>query len=503
MDKKKGLINVAVSVAFRILFLVANFLARRLLIRILGNEYNGLDALYVSLLDILSVAELGVGSAITYCMYKPIVEGDNDKVSALYGLFTKFYFIVGAVILIAGCALMPFLRFFAKDYESLDTNLYLTFGLCLISVVLSYAFSAKSSLINAYKNNYITTTIYSLGVVFQCALQIVVLVLTESFVWYVACKIAAVCLQWAATEIIARKKYGNIIGNRQKADDETKKEVVKNSKAMMMHKIGSRLVNTADSTIISAFLGLVILGKYSNYIVIVSAMIALISLFFTPLSSVIGHMFVESKEETERYHKFFHTFNFMLGIVFFLGFYAVINDLISIVFGDGLELSKAIVIVITVNYFIQFMKNATGLFRDATGTFYNDRWKPLVEGAFNIVLSILFVLIFPDEYKVVGVIVATIITNLFICHVVEPYVFFKHALNRSPVKYYIRNYAYIAVFVGALFLLDFCTVSFGNKWLDLLVNGFIAVGIALAVCLATLFIDKDTRYYLKKHFLKR
>ena len=144
MDKKKGIINVTVSVFFRIIFLAANFLARRFLIKVLGNEYNGLNSLYMSLLEFLSVAELGVGTAITYCMYKPIVEGDNDKVSALYGLFVKFYFVVGAVILIAGCALMPFLKIFAKDYESLDTNLYLTFGICLVSGVLSYAFSAKS-----------------------------------------------------------------------------------------------------------------------------------------------------------------------------------------------------------------------------------------------------------------------------------------------------------------------------------------------------------------------
>ena len=264
MDKKKGIINVTVSVFFRIIFLAANFLARRFLIKVLGNEYNGLNSLYMSLLEFLSVAELGVGTAITYCMYKPIVEGDNDKVSALYGLFVKFYFVVGAVILIAGCALMPFLKIFAKDYESLDTNLYLTFGLCLISVVLSYAFSAKSSLINAYKNNYITTTIYSLGIIFQCVLQVIVLIVTRSFIAYVSCRIGAVVFQWIATEIVTRKKYSGILKNRRKSDKETNKEVVKNAKAMFMHKIGAVLVNTSDSVIISTFIGIVILGKYSN-----------------------------------------------------------------------------------------------------------------------------------------------------------------------------------------------------------------------------------------------
>ena len=92
MDKKKGLINVIVSIAFRIALLIVNILVRRCLIKYIGNEINGLNSLYISILDFLSVAELGVGSAITFCMYKPIVEGDNEKVSALYRLFTKLYF---------------------------------------------------------------------------------------------------------------------------------------------------------------------------------------------------------------------------------------------------------------------------------------------------------------------------------------------------------------------------------------------------------------------------
>ena len=89
MDKKKGLLNVIVSIAFKVLLLVGAILVRRYLIKYIGNEVNGLNSLYTSIIGFLAVAELGVGSAITFCMYKPIVEGDNDKVSALYGLFTK------------------------------------------------------------------------------------------------------------------------------------------------------------------------------------------------------------------------------------------------------------------------------------------------------------------------------------------------------------------------------------------------------------------------------
>ena len=499
MDKKKGALNTSISIIFRFIILIADILVRRFLIMYIGNAINGLNSLYVSILDFLSVAELGVGTAITFCMYKPIVEGDNDKVSALYGLFTKLYFIIGGIILVVGCALMPALPYIAKDYLETNVNLCLTFALMLVSVVLSYGFSSKTSLINAYKNNYITTTINSLGQLLQLGLQMVVLILTHSFVWFLACRIFATVIQWLATEIVARKHYRTIIANRQKVDDGTKKEVVKNVKAMFMHKFGNVLVNTADSIIISAFIGIVILGKYSNYTTIVGTMTGVLMLCFTPLTSVIGHMFVEEgKETTRKYCRFFHTLNFILGMIFFLGYYAVIDNLVAILFGNDLELSRAIAMVITVDYFIQFMRQSVLLFRDATGTFYNDRWKPLIEGLINIGLSILFVCVFPEDYRVVGVIVATIITNVLICHVVEPYVLYRHAFETSVKKYYLRNYLYIIAFVGAMFAMHFCMQHFGSQWIELLVNGFISLAFSIPICIIVSLINKDFRYYIRK-----
>lgn len=497
MDKKRGIKNVTVSILFKVVLLIGSLLVRRYLIMYLGKDVNGLNSLYVSILDVLSVAELGIDGAIIFCMYKPVVEGDEVKVSALYGLFTRLYLIFAGVIAVCGCALMPALPYLAKDHAGTGVNLYLTFGLMLISVVLSYTFSSKTSLINAYKNNYVSTTINSTATLVRYALQMTVLILTRSFVWYLVCRIIAVAVQWGITEIVARKRYGNIIKNRQRVDAETKKAVTKNVTAMFMHKVGYVLVNTVDSIVISAFIGVGTLGGYTNYTSIVTSMVSVITLCFTPLTSVIGHMFVEeSRENANRYFNFFHTFNFLLAVVFFLGYYAVIDNLIAIIFSQDLVMSlRVIPMVITVNYFIQFMRRSTILFRDAAGAFYYNRWMPIFEGVLNIALSILFVKIFPEEYNVVGVIVATIITNLFICHVIDPLVLHRHALERSPKIYYLRNYGYIAVFCALLVALHFCHVNLSSQWLGFLANGFIAVGIAIPVCVIAALLNKDFRHY--------
>ncbi len=501
MDKKKSLLNVGVSVAFKILLLVANLLVRRFLIKYLGNQVNGLNNLYLSIVNVLSAAELGVGSAIAFCMYKPIVEGDNDKVSALYRLFGKLYLVLGGIILVCGCAIMPLLKYLAKDYQTVDANLYLTFGLMLVSVVVSYIFSAKTSLINAYKNNYITSAISSVGMLLQCGLQIIVTIIAKSFEWYLVCRIAAMVLQWGATEIIARIKYGGIIKNKQKIDAESKKEVTKNVNAMFVHLIGEVLVNSVDSIIISAFIGVQVLGLYTNYTAIMSAMMGVLTLCFSPLTSVIGHMCVEEdKEHIEKYFNFFHTFNFVIDIVFCFGYYAIIDNLVSIFFGANLEMSKTISFVITLNYFIQFMRKSTLLFRDATGTYYFNRWKPPVECLVNIVLSILFVLVFPKEFNVVGVIVATILTNIFISHIVDPHVIYKHTLQKSARGFYIRNYVYIAVFTAALLGLHFTMISHENRWVELIANGFISLAFSLTISLLAVLLNKDFMHHFKNTY---
>lgn len=498
--KKEYVRNLSVALIFKVFLLVGAILVRRFLIQFAGNEVNGLNSLYLSIIGFLDVAELGIGSAISFCMYKPIVEGDNDKVSALYCLFKKAYFIIGAIVLVGGLVVMPFLPTLAKEYESANVDLYLTYGLMLASVVLTYTFSARTSLINAYKNNHITTAINSSGLLLQYVSQIVVIVLTKSYVLYLVCRIVASAVQWLATYLLSNKKHKDIIVNKQKVDKQTLGEVGKNIKAMFMHKIGHVIIRESGNIIISAFLGVVVLGFYSNYTTIMMAMWGMLILFFTPLTSIIGHLYVQAdKNEVKSYYNFFFGLNFIIGAIFFLGYYGVIDNVITMFFGAGLEMEKTVSFAITLNYFIMFLRQSTLLFRDSTGTFYNDRWKTLIEGIVNVILSIIFV----NLFGVTGVVWSTILTNMLICHVVEPYVLFKHAFKCSVKKQYLTCYLYILMFVVALVGLHFAMVDLQDNLLQLLINGCIAVAFAIAISLVVVFTNKDFRTYFKIMYLKK
>ena len=497
MDKKRSVLNIVVSVSFKIVLLVLALLSRRFLIKYCGNDANGLYSLYTSIIGFLAIADLGIGTAINFSMYKPIVDGDTKKVASLYQLYKKIYIVIGAILLAVGLLVMPALPYLAKDYSA-GYNLYLTFFIMLCSVVVLYAFSAKTSLICAYKNNYIATTINSISIIIKHLIQIVVVRLSGSFEWFLTAMIVASFLEWLMTEIVARKKYAEILtAESVKVDAETKTEIVKNTKAMFMHKVGNVVVNAIDSIIISAFIGVAILGKYANYMTIMTAMTSLLVLFFSPLTSVIGHLCAEgNKQEEHKYFWFMYLLNFVIGVVFFLGYYGVIDNVVSICFGADLVMDKDVSFVITVNYFIQFMRQAVLLFRDASGNFYYDRWKPIVEAALNVVLSIAFVY----WIGLVGVIVATIITNVLICHVIEPLVLYKHEFGKLPVKYYAINYGFMAVFVACLVALHFSLQTIDGRWTEFFANGFIAVAISLVPILIIAFVSKTFRSNTKELF---
>ncbi|MCR4676086.1 MAG: oligosaccharide flippase family protein [Sphaerochaetaceae bacterium] len=496
MDNRKiSALNVGTSIVSRIIILLFSIVVRRLLIQYIGNEVNGLNSLYTSVIGTLSVAELGVGIAIVFSMYRPIVQGDKGKVAALYQLYKKLYRIIGLIIFLLGIIVMFFLPYLINDYELINENVYLTFFLTLVSVVLSYLYSANTSLIEAHMENYITTCILTAANIIRYGLQIVAIVVWKSYTAYVVCLIINTLIVWFLSSIAVRKRHGDVVLRHDSLDSETKKEIVKNIKAMFLHKIGSLLVFSIDNIIISAFIGAVVLGKYSNYSMVATTISGIISLIFSSLTSVVGHICAEGDvKKTNNYFNHFYCLNYILGFVFFLGYYAVIDSLVVICFGSGVKMARTVSLVISVNQFTQYMRKTPLLFRDASGTFYYDRWKPLAEGLFNLVLSLLLVKILPQEYRVTGVILATIITTLLICYTVEPYVVFKHIFNRSSLGFTIKNYGFTALFVSSLFIFDRFKFSTSNIYTTFLFNGLLSlVFSALAISLVSVLIPSFRR----------
>lgn len=490
MDRKKAAINIFTSLFFKIILLVLTLLSRRFLVIELGDEANGLYSLYVSIIGFLSVAELGVGTAITFSMYKPIIDNDTKKISSLYYLFKKVYLIIGSVITIVGLIILPFLPFLAKDTTG-TYNIYIGYILFLLSTVLTYFYAYKTSLINAYKNNYVTTTIRSSSQIFESLLQIFILVYFKSFELFFMSIVLSNLIQWIITNYVFKKHYRSKIIFYKHIDEDLKTEVINNTKAMFSHKIGGLLVVTLNSVIIGAFIGVIILGRYTNYITILSGVSSLLSLGFAAITSILGHSYASNpKNIFHNQFKMIYTINFIVAVVFYLGFLAIADNVISIIFSDQSIIERNIVVTLTINYFIQFMRQSTLVFKDASGTFYKDRHKPIFEGVINLTLSLILV----NILGINGILIATIITNLTICHTIEPYVLHKYGFEDKPKGYYTLNYSLIAIFIGFVYIYEhFQNFYNDNKYIDLVVNGSLSIVYSMVILIICYVFIKPFR----------
>lgn len=499
MDRKKALLNIITAMFFKIIILILTLLSRRFLVNYLGNEANGLYSLFVSIIGFLAVADLGVGTAITFSMYKPIVENDTKKISALYYLYKKVYLIIAGIISVIGILVLPFISVLAKGNTG-TYNIHFGYLLFLFSTILTYLYAYKTSFINAYKNNYITTTIRSIGQIIEAIVQIFTLIYFKSFELFFLSMVLSNIIQWLVTNIVFNKKYRSNIIDYKIIDDDLKYEVVSKTKAMFSHKIGSLLVNTLNGVIISAFIGVIVLGKYTNYLTILTGVSGLLSLGFVAITSILGHSYAKNSKEV--FHSQFikiYIINFMIGVLFYLGFLAIVDDLISIIFSTDVIMEREIVVILAVNYFIQFLRQTTLVFKDASGTFYHDRHKPIIEGIVNIILSLILV----NIIGISGILIATIATNLLICHTIEPYVLFKYGFEKKPQRYFVLNYVLITSFVLSVYFYENINIPiYTNLYKNTLVHGFVSVGVSLVLILMDYLLIKPFRTQLNSLFVQ-
>lgn len=509
MDKKKAFLNITISLSAKIVTLVVVFFARRFLIIHLGNDANGLYSLFISILGFLSLAELGIGAAITFSMYRPIVENDTVKLAALYHLSKKIFTIIGMVIFTVGLLLTPLIPMLAKDY-AFSNIIYFDYVLYLLATTITYFFACETTLINAYKNNYITSSIRSIGLALEGVLQIIIVYQGGGFTLFITVIVVSNILQWLATRL-SFKPYKANLSIKHRLDTSSKQMLLNNTFAMFLHKIGGVLIYSSSNIIISAFLGVYILGIYSNYLLITSGINTIVFLFFTSILSILGHFYVEkTKKEYFELFNIIYTIGIVLGAFIYLGFYATADIFIASFFGQEFLIDKTTLFLIAVYNFAQFVRQPVLIFKDASGNFYRDRFKPIFEGIVNLVLSIVLV----NHLGINGVLIALIFTNIAIGQVIESHVLFKYGFELKVLKYNINNFLYFIVFCFTL--LSFSILSIKDTPIMIYIIQSVLASLVISILYvfifflfnknfrnAIIFTMKNVRNTIKTKLLKK
>ena len=496
---ESSLRNLYTAFAGQTLAVVISFVARKIFLYYLNEEYLGLNGLFSNMLTIFSLVELGIGPAINFALYKPLAEHNYEQVKSLMALYKKFYRLIGCCIAGIGILFTPLYKLFLSETPNLP-HLTLIYWLFLANTVISYFYSYKQALIICDEKRYIATTFHYIFFFLMNVIQIVLLIATHSYILFLFIQVIFTFFENVNISLQADRIYPYLREkNVERLSQETLDGIKKNVYAMVCHKIGGMIVLSTDNLILSKFVGLTAVGIYSNYYLITNALNKIIGQVFTSLTASIGNL--NASEGIENRYKLQRTFE----RVFFLNFWiygfsacclwGLFNPFISLWLGDNLLFNNFTVLIIVVNYYLYGIRRTAIMYREATGAFYFDRYKPLVESAINIIVSI----ILAQRIGTAGVFLGTIISTLLACILVEPYVVYKHVLNASFGSYCARflKYAFATAAAGALITLIGHAIRIQNTVLNFVVRCVLCAIVPNFLFLVCFFRTNEFRFFVE------
>ncbi len=438
-----GVINKSINIIFP-------FVVRTIFIQKLGSEFLGLNSLFVSILQVLNLTELGFGSALVYSMYKPIAENDTDKINILLNYYKKCYRIIGIIILIVGLIICPFIGFFIKDTIP-NNNIYISFLIYLINTVLSYLFfSYKSSLFIANQRNDLINNINTIVCIIQNTIQLLVLMFFSNYYVYIIVLPIMTWLRNLYIHFFSKKYYPQNIpmGNLDKID---KDEITKNVKGMIFQKIGYIILANVDSIVISAFLGLNILGVYNNYYYIITAILGIVNIIMDSLKASVGNSII--KESVDKNFRDFKMLNFIYTWIVTwcsICLMCLLHNFIILWLGEEFILDKMISISLAIYFFIYKWCDMTYVYQEAKGLWWENRYIPLLGGLLNLILNVILV----NYIGLYGIIYSTIISLLLVNNIGFAYILFKYYFKEKKymLEYIFNQFLYIVIFGGTAFV---------------------------------------------------
>lgn len=452
---KNSIKNISSGLLGQMILLITNFITRTVFIRTLGSTYLGVSGLFGNILSLLSLAELGIGQAIMFSLYKPISENNDKKISALMRIYKIFYRFVFIFVLVVGFSLTPFLRYIISDFEEIP-NISIIYLMYVFSSASSYLFAYKNTLITATQKNYIINRASYVFSFLMMLVQVIELYLFKNYIFYLAVQICITIIQNLYTAHKATLLFP-ILKNKkvEKLECSEKNDLFKNVKSLMIYKIGSLALNSTDNILISMFVGITKVGLYSNYTLICNSVTAFLSTIFGNITASIGNL--NAVETNEKKFEMFNIINlttFWLYSVCSICIFCVANPFINAWIGSEYLLSYHELFIIVFNVYIGGMLFAPFNYRQTMGLFVYGKMRPIISALINIVASVILGKYFGLVGILWGTVIARVTTNVWF----DPYIVFKIGLKMSPF-YYFKDYIIKLILVFTVGMLTFGITS--------------------------------------------
>lgn len=444
--------NIAFGFVSNFVILFMNFLQRTIFILILGRTLTGVNSLFSGILSMLSMAELGIGSALNYSLYKPVANKDYEKIKSYMLFYKKAYRVIAAVITVIGLALTPFLKYLVKNPgDNTIQELTVYYLIFLFNTVSTYFVAYKYSLVNAEQRNYIQTNITTITKIVTVVVQIVVLLVTRNFLIYLLAQAAVELLQKIFVSRYLNRLYPYLCEKKvQKLEKEETAVIITKTKALMCHKIGDVARLQTDSIIISSFIDVGVNGIVDNYNYVITYVANFVNIIFNSVLSGFGNLVAtESKEKQYEVFKVYRFFACWLYGFATVGFWYLLTPLIgNLWLNDEWVIGQGIVTLILIDFYFKGGRVVLANFKIAAGVFEKDRYLALIQGGVNLVLSIGLV----QVIGLSGIYVGTVVSGLM-ANVIQPLIVYHDCFERKAISYFTDSLKYLCIIVGITLLL--------------------------------------------------
>lgn len=463
--------NVSANVIIYILQSVLSFAVRTIFIKKLGAELLGLDSLLINVLNMLSIAELGFSTAISYGLYKPLAENKITKISAYMSLYKRIYRAIGIIIILAGFILALFLQPIVGDYSY--KYLYLVYFLYLFNTASLYFISYKDVLLMADQKNY---KVFKYNCFFNTSiyiLQFIFILFTKNYIIYILIMILCRLINRILINRYITHYYKDVdFNSKEKLSTNEITSIKENIFGLFCFKIGDYVINSSDNIIISSFIGIVTVGIYTNYLSITTILKTIIKNIFNGITASFGNLTTKHNKEAER-----EVFDIMVFVGFFISgfvtlcFLNLINPFVTIWLGEKFVVSTSSMILICINFYLMCNQMPLDTIKEAEGFYKKDRYIPIIQAIINIILSI----ILAGKMGLNGVLLGTTISYLLTVFWIKPLLLNRYVFAEKSISYFINQLKYVLTII-IIYLVSSGIIHYINlpiNIITIIVNGII------------------------------
>ena len=494
---EKSLRNFIFAVASQVITVALSFITRTCLIYCLGIEAVSINGLFTEVITALSLAELGVGSAIVYNLYKPLAEGDHQKVSQLMNLFRKAYRIIALATLVIGISLTPWLQFFIRDLSYDISYIRVIYLMFVFQSVVSYLFSYKLALLEADQNSYIVTKISTIFRIIGTILILIILVTTKKYIFFLGANILLVILTNAYASHVVDKKYPYINKN-ERLPKEERTQIFGNIRNIFVKQFAGRVVDSTDNILISTLVSTLLVGYYSNYLVVIGVFKQLADKMMAAATASMGNLYVtertENKIETlNRLTFIFYVFASIASV----GTFACVQPFIKLWLGDNYLLDYSVVTILCLLLVTEITYQPLSTAMHLSGFFEIGRNISFVSAVINLAVSIVLGM----KIGLIGIFIGTMCTYT-IEIIAKVHYLFKLYFKENSIQYVSFWIRMFFVYFVEIIIIYFINLHLHfSALLAFIFNGFTAVLLTFAII--TIVFGRSDAYIYLKHLILR